>query len=167
MGEAEKAAAILNIRRTITLTDGREFRLRRHKMREVLEHSERLGQTFLGVTSQFPGDTKITQVIPTLLNAIGPPAFAIIAQVVQTEERDVTVEEIGDLDVEDFAAVVDAYTEMHTKAIETFRKAFDRFGSGKSNGRVARAKGLSGNSIGSLEPDIPSRILETSPSTPS
>lgn len=168
--ESEKASAILNIRRTITLSDSRTLKMRRHRMSEVLEHLSTLGNVLSEVVSRYPSGSKVSTMLPGIIGGLGAPAFGILAQVTERSDNGDGVEvammpgEIGDLDVEDFATLLLTYTQMHEKAIETFQVAFNAM-QGKGKGEAGKAS--NGSSIGSSERVTPLRPSLTPPSTES
>lgn len=165
--ESEKASAILNIRRTITLSDSRTLKMRRHRMSEVLEHLSTLGTALSEVVSRYPAGSKVSTMLPGIIGSLGAPAFGILAQVTEQDNGDVAEGlmmpgEIGDLDVEDFATLLLTYTQMHEKAIETFQVAFNAM-QGKGKGEAGKAS--NGSSTVSSERVTPLRPSLTPPST--
>jgi len=99
MTEAEKATAILNLW-TEVQAGGESFRMRRQKLREMLEQQK----------------------------SGGIPTADMIQQVTQRRNGDgewhpVTSDDMGDLDIEVFSDLMLKYRELHARAYDNFQKA--------------------------------------------
>lgn len=170
MSEADKAAAILNLWRAIPLKGAvPEIRMRRLKMREVLQHVDALGAKYAAAVANLPPSMKLTAAFPAILRALGDPAFSIFAGVCERQNGQpdswapCTPDEVGDLDVEDFSTVFLAFCEMHEAAIATFQKALAKFETEDSRRKKAAALRASLTSLSGQATD--STRSETSPST--
>lgn len=171
MRDADAAGAILNTRRRLILTDESVLLMRRLKMRELIEQSERVGGNIATTLAAMPKTAHMTEMVIPILRAMGDPVFDMFALILEREGSEIplTPTEVGDFDVEDFATLLEVFVDIHKKAIETFRRAFASIeAGGKKPGRAGVTGSLSSEpSTGSSGPGMGSETSPTSPSTAS
>jgi hypothetical protein len=125
------AAAVLNIRKPLDLSDGRRLMVRRLKTREVKELVEQVGADLVrAMGGRSAVVTTWAEIAPQLIGQFGETSFQMFSKICSWPEQDdghLSPEEVGDLDVEDYAALCALFAEMHEAAIANFRRAGAKF----------------------------------------